>query len=223
MKDIDIEIIILIMELIGTIAFASSGAILAIKKNMDLFGVNVMALITAVGGGGIRDIIIGNLPPMMFRDSIYVMVALFTANVIFLVLYIYQNRESSEKCAALYDNVMLWSDAAGLAVFTITGINTGIQQGFRENGFLLVVLGVLTGVGGGIIRDIMANEKPYVLVKHFYACASVCGAVTFVLLYGKMKFSIVTLLSFSVTMLLRILAFKYRWNLPRIRNMNGDY
>ena len=212
----EIEVIIFIMEIIGTIAFASSGAILAIKKNMDLFGVNVMALITAVGGGGIRDLIIGNIPPMMFRNSIYAIVALVAANVIFIVLYLCQNRETSEKFAVLYDDVMLWSDAAGLAVFTITGINTGIQQGFKENGFLLVVLGVITGVGGGIIRDIMANEKPYILVKHFYACASVCGAVTFVLIYGKIKFSLVALLSFSVTMLLRIFAIKYRWNLPRI-------
>lgn len=218
----EIEFIIFALELIGTIAFASSGAILAIKKNMDLFGVNVMALITAVGGGGIRDIIIGNLPPMMFRNSIYVMVALLTANVIFVVLYMYQNRETSETFAVLYDDVMLWSDAAGLAVFTITGINTGIQEGFKDNGFLLVVLGVLTGVGGGIIRDIMANEKPYVLVKHFYACASVCGAITFVLLYDKMKFSLVVLLSFGVTMLLRILAIKFRWNLPRIRNKDNE-
>lgn len=218
----EIEFIIFALELIGTIAFASSGAILAIKKNMDLFGVNVMALITAVGGGGIRDIIIGNLPPMMFRNSIYVMVALLTANVIFVVLYMYQNRETSETFAVLYDDVMLWSDAAGLAVFTITGINTGIQEGFKDNGFLLVVLGVLTGVGGGIIRDIMANEKPYVLVKHFYACASVCGAITFVLLYDKMKFSLVVLLSFGVTMLLRILVIKFRWNLPRIRNKDTE-
>lgn len=214
----DIDILIHVLELIGTIAFASSGAFMAIKKNMDLFGVNIMALITAVGGGALRDIIIGNLPPMMFRNSIYSIVALLTANIIFLVLYLFRNRKVNEKFTVLYDDVMLYSDAAGLAVFTITGINTGIKEGFSDNGFLLIVMGVITGVGGGIIRDIMANEKPYVLVKHFYACASVSGALVFVLLYKKTEFSVAVSLSFIVTMLLRILAIKYRWNLPRINS-----
>ena len=218
----EIKNIIFVLELIGTVAFASSGAILAIKKNMDLFGVNVMALITAVGGGIIRDVLIGRFPPTIFSNSIYVILALAIANVIFLVLYLWQNKDTMKKFAIFYDDVLLWSDAAGLAVFTITGVNTGIQEGFQDNTLLLVVIGVITGVGGGIMRDIMANEKPYVLVKHFYACASVCGAITIVFLYGKMKFSVVALLSFSVTMLLRIFAIKFRWNLPKIENKENE-
>ena len=226
------EFIIFIMEIIGTIAFASSGAMLAVRKEMDLFGVCVLGVTASVGGGLIRDLILGITPPSMFRRPVYTLVAVGVSVLLFLLLYIlraYSGTESSEpwsrpvcsnfiqsRLAAVYDRVMALFDAAGLGIFTVSGIHTARSLGFDQT-FLLVFLGVITGVGGGLLRDVIAQEKPYILTKHVYACASIAGALVCVWVYPALGSPAAMAAGALAVFLVRLLAMRYRWNLPRIR------
>ena len=206
--------IIFIMEIIGTIAFASSGALTAFKQKMDIFGVNVLAIVTSVGGGMIRDLLIGNTPPVMFRKPVYVIIAMITCNLLFLVFYF--NRELlTNQFIIAYEKLMLVLDAIGLGIFTVVGVSTGMSTIYQENGFLILFLGVITGVGGGIIRDVLATQKPYVLVKHVYACASILGALICILLWPLGSVPAMGLGALTV-IVIRLLAVHFHWNLPRL-------
>ncbi len=209
------DFIIFIMELVGTVAFASSGAMLAIRKEMDLFGVCVLGVTASVGGGLMRDLILGITPPYMFRRPVYTLVAVSVSIFLFLVLYICRSFKES-RAAAAYDRVMALFDAVGLGIFTVSGIHTARSLGF-DQAFLLVFVGVITGVGGGLMRDVMAQEKPYILTKHVYACASIGGAVVCIGVYPVLG-SLSSMAAGALAVLLvRLLAMRYRWNLPRIR------
>ncbi len=212
--------IIFIMEIIGTVAFASSGALIAFQKNMDIFGVNVLAIITAVGGGCIRDVIIGRTPPIMFTRPIYAIVAMITCNLLFL-LFFYNRRLLKHGFMTAYEKIMLLLDAIGLGFFTVTGVSTGMEAGYQENLFLLLFLGVITGVGGGVLRDILATQKPYILVRHVYACASLLGAVVCALLWPMGNIPAMWLGAITV-LIIRILAMIFRWNLPRLKTEESN-
>ncbi len=209
------DFIILIMELIGTVAFASSGALIAFKQNMDIFGVNVLAVVTSVGGGVIRDLIIGNTPPVMFQQPIYAIVAMITCNLLFVIFY-YNKNLLENNFIITYEKLMLILDAIGLGIFTAVGVSTGMQSAYHDNLFLLLFLGVITGVGGGVIRDVLAIQKPYILVKHVYACASIAGAIVCIVLW---QFSdiLAMMVSAATVILIRVLAVRFRWNLPKLR------
>ena len=170
------EIITFIMEIIGPIAFAASGAMVGVGRRMDIFGVCVLGVVTSVGGGMIRDIVLGIIPPGMFQKPVYTIVATATSCVVFWVLYL--KKELLEgHFREIYDRFMLIMDTIGLGIFTVVGVNTGIRHGYMDNTFLLVFVGTITGVGGGLLRDMMAEVPPYIFVKHIYACASIVGAV----------------------------------------------
>lgn len=208
------DLIIFIMEIIGTVAFAASGAMLGIRKKMDLFGVCVLGVTTAVGGGAIRDLILGITPPGMFRRPRYTFVAILISLGLFLLLYFWRNLLNG-LIGQLYDLLMNISDAIGLGIFTVVGINTAWDAGYHQL-FLVVFVGVVTGVGGGLLRDVMAQEKPYILTKHIYACASIIGALVCVYtekLLGNLGAMMTGALAVVVV---RFLAMHYRWNLPRI-------
>lgn len=207
--------IIYIMEMLGTIAFAASGAMVGIRKKMDIFGVCVLGLVTAVGGGMIRDVILGITPPNVFMNPDYAVVAITTSLIVFGVVYVKRDLMDGT-FKILYDKIMLLMDSVGLAIFTVVGVNTGIQQGYVEKLFLLVFVGTITGVGGGLLRDIMAGEPPYIFVKHIYACASIMGSVTCVYVYRSFGAVASMLVSLVVVLGIRYLAAYYRWNLPRI-------
>ena len=208
------QLITFIMEMIGTVAFAASGAMVAVDRAMDIFGVIVLGVTTSVGGGAIRDVILGIVPPAMFQHPVYTLVATITSCVVFLILYLKKdllqghNRET-------YDKVMLIMDSVGLGIFTVVGVNTGIAHGYMD--YILVFLGTITGVGGGLLRDIMAGVPPYILVKHIYACASIVGAVVCVLLYRHYGTVISMVGASAVVCLIRYLAAHYRWNLPKLK------
>lgn len=209
------DTIIFIMELIGTVAFASSGALTAFKQDMDIFGVNVLAIITAVGGGVIRDIVIGRIPPVMFQKPVYAIVAMITCNLLFLVFYC--NRRLLENhFIVTYEKLMLILDAIGLGIFTVTGVSTGMASEYHSNTFLMLFLGVITGVGGGVMRDILAIQKPYILVKHVYACASLAGAILCTLLWSIGSLPAMCIGAGAVVVI-RVLAMVFRWNLPRLK------
>ncbi len=201
------------IEAIGTIAFASSGAMVAIKKQLDLLGVIVLGVTTAVGGGMLRDIIIGNVPPALFKDPIYVLLAFITVMLLFIIVRLNQNILASRSIET-YEKVMNIFDAIGLGAFTVVGIDTAVLSGYGDYHFLIIFLGVITGVGGGILRDIMAGQTPYVLRKHIYASASIAGAVLYATLMTCMNGSIAMLIGACSVILIRLLATHFCWNLP---------
>lgn len=209
------------LEAAGTIAFASSGAMVAIEKNLDLLGIIVLGVITAVGGGMIRDITIGNIPPSLFRNPVYVWMSLITVLLLFLVIR-FHPRIMEGRYRSTYEKVMNIFDAVGLGAFTVVGINTAIEAGYGGYRFLAAFLGVVTGVGGGMLRDIMANQTPYVLRKHFYACASIIGAVCYIFLRELIPGNSAMLLCAFIVVIIRLLATRYRWNLPRASGKNKD-
>ncbi len=219
MSYMNFNVLTLIMELIGTIAFASSGAMLAIQKEMDLFGVCVLGVTTSVGGGMIRDLLLGIIPPGMFRKPIYTSVAILTSILLFFIIYTRRNIKN-EKIAEAYNKIMMVFDTVGLGIFTVVGIHTGRKEGYEQI-FLLIFLGVITGVGGGLLRDMMAQEMPYILTKHIYACASISGAAVCVMSDSMLGDFWSMTVGMTVVMLVRFLATRYRWNLPKIRNSSG--
>lgn len=219
--------IVFIIEIIGTIAFASSGAMVGIRKRMDIFGVIVMAITTAVGGGIIRDLILDIKPPGTFRNPVYVEFAIGTALILFLIFYIRRklshskvmSTEESMKLAKRvsqgYEKLMAVMDAIGLGAFTVIGVHTAYSIGYGPQKFLLIFVGVVTGVGGGVLRDMMAQEMPFIFVKHIYACASLIGAVVCISLMKYHK-PAGMILGAAAVIIIRLLAAHYRWNLPKI-------
>ncbi len=205
-----------IIELIGTIAFASSGAMVAIRKRLDLFGVLVLGATTAVGGGIIRDIILQITPPSSFQNPVYFMLAAITVGVIFLICYL-NPYFLDMRFLEGYEKLMNILDAIGLGAFTVLGAQKAVSAGYENYRFLAIFLGVVTGVGGGLLRDMMAGITPYILKKHIYACASILGAMAYI--YGRLLIpdSFALIIGAAVVIIVRMLATKYRWNLPVAR------
>ena len=204
-----------IMEIMGTIAFAASGAMVGIRKRMDIFGVCVLGFVTAVGGGMVRDLVLGITPPNVFRNPSYALVAVITSVIVFAVIYVKRDvLDGSFK--VVYDKAMLIMDTIGLAIFTVVGVNIGIQQGYLEKLFLLTFAGTITGVGGGLMRDVMAGQPPYIFVKHIYASASVVGSLVCVYMYRTSGAVVSMIVSSIVILIIRYLAAHYHWNLPHI-------
>ena len=195
------------VEAVGTIAFASSGAMVAIKKQLDLLGVIVLGVTTAVGGGMLRDIIIGNVPPNLFKDPVYVLLAFITVMILFVIVRRNQMILAS-RSIEMYEKVM------NIFAFTVVGIDTAVLAGYGRYHFLIIFLGVITGVGGGLLRDIMAGETPYILRKHVYASASITGAVLYAYLQDYMNNDAAMLIGAGSVILIRVLATRYCWNLP---------
>ena len=203
------------VECIGVVAFAVSGAMIAIRKGMDLFGVNILGLATAVGGGCLRDVVLGILPPQMLRDPTFALIAIASSTLFFCILYFYR-REPSEKTKRLSKLVLLYTDAVGLGVFTVSGVDTAMRAYPDASLFTLLFVALQTGTGGGILRDEMAGEMPSVQVKHIYAVAALIGAGVYLLVRGYLPFIPATLVSTAVTVTIRGLASHFRWNFPRI-------
>lgn len=202
--------LLLIFEIIGTISFAVSGAMTAISKKMDIFGVIILATLTAVGGGAIRDLVLGINPPVTFTSPVYTIVAAITA----IIIFIPQVQRFLHRKKAIYDYVLLVMDSLGLAVFTVIGIQTAVANTSGFNVFLLLFVGVITGIGGGVLRDIMAGNIPYIFVKHFYASASLIGAAVCTVLWNLIGQEWAMICGSAAVFILRILAAHYHWTLP---------
>lgn len=202
---------ILILEIIGTVAFSVSGALMGIQKKMDLFGVSILGVIAAVGGGVLRDLILGITPPIMFKNPIYALIAVTTSIIVFIPAV----RGRLMLKHKIYDTVMLIMDSIGLGVFTVVGIETACSSGNECGFFLLIFVGVITGVGGGVLRDMLSGNMPYIFVKHVYACASLVGAILCALLWEYLPRVWVMLFCAMLIVLLRLLSAHFKWNLPR--------
>lgn len=208
--------IIFVVEMIGTVAFALSGVMSGIKKQLDILGVVVLGTVTAVGGGALRDICLGVLPPMLFQKPVYAIVAIGTSVLSFIVAYCMGDKFPSriEKLNPVI-NVL---DAIGLGIFVIVGVNAAINSGFFNNPFLAVFFGTITGVGGGLIRDKLVGEIPMVLQKRVYALAATVGALLYyTLMYFNVQEIVAVTAGAGVVVLIRMLATIFKWNLPRIR------
>ena len=200
-------LLIQILDLFGTMAFAVTGAFKAIEHNADIVGVIILATITGIAGGVIRDIIIGILPPTALINPSYLIVTIATGIVI---SFLYPSLKK-------HWNLFLKFDAIGLGVFTIIGATFAYNL-FGLNFFIMAIAGILTAVGGGIMRDVLVNELPIVLVKELYASASFVGIIAlFILLTMGFNLNIVAIPSILVVILLRLTAMRFKWNLPRAR------
>lgn len=196
-----------------------SGALVAISAQLDIFGVVFVGCVTAFGGGIIRDIILGVNPPSLFENYLICMLSILVSIVVFVIAYI--NRKKFKIMKRNLEYINNFFDAFGLAAFTVTGAEIACIHGYADNGFIVVMMGIITGVGGGILRDIFTNTTPYIFQKHIYALASILGG----LLYFMMKSyftntSAVSVASMLLIILIRLLATKYRWNLPKIHLSN---
>lgn len=204
------------IEFLGVGAFAVSGAMIAIDREADIFGVIFLAIITALGGGVVRDMMLGCFPPRMFTSYAYILTATLCALSVFIDAYI--RRDSYLKIQKKLDAVVNVFDALGLAMFTVSGMNIAIQTCGLRYPVLLAALGMTTGVGGGMVRDVLSGRMPAVLYKRIYAVASLVGALVY---YALLKFGVkefpAALISMGLIFLLRVCATRYRWNLPRIR------
>lgn len=209
-----VEQIIFITELIGVVAFAVSGAMMGIEKKLDIFGVMVLAVLTACGGGVVRDILLGVIPPMMFRKSIYVLVAIVSSIVAFYVASVMGSFWAKHVDA--YNNWMNFLDAMGLGVFAATSVNTVMQLYPGSGVFMATFMGTITAVGGGAIRDTMANQIPLIFRKRVYAIAAIIGSAVH---YYMMKAGVLDTVSMFfciiIIVVIRMLAAHYRWNLPK--------
>ena len=192
-----------VFEIMGIVAFAVSGALTGIQKRLDVFGVLVLAITTAIGGGILRDVIIGNTPPLTFRDpTFFIISTVATIGVFFTYRWLDQ-----------YKNTIQIFDAIGLGAFTATSANLAIQHNL-DSLIIITTVAVITGIGGGVMRDVFVKEIPYVFRQEVYAITTIIGAMVFY--YSQIYFAgnIPLYLCFSITTGLRLCCIKYRWNFP---------
>ncbi len=189
-------------------AFAVTGAFKAIEHKADIVGIIILATITGVAGGTIRDIILGKTLPNSLIDPVYVIITIISAIVLF---FLYSKLRQ-------HWNIFLKFDALGLGIFTVIGAT--FAYNLVGMNFLVIVLsGMLTAIGGGILRDIFVNQTPIVFVKELYASASFIGAVLFyVTLLITNEIYAATIIGMVITTVLRLVAMKYNWNLPRVKS-----
>ena len=203
-----IDFFIYVLDLFGTMAFAVTGAFKAIEHKADIVGIIILATITGLAGGTIRDIVFGKTLPNSLIDPAYVIITVISAIVLFLL---YSKMKK-------HWNVFLKFDAVGLGVFTVIGATFAYNL-FGMNFLIIVLSGMLTAIGGGILRDVFVNQTPIVFVKELYASASFIGAITFyfTLLITNEVYA-ATILGIILTTGLRLVAMKYNWNLPKVKS-----
>jgi len=201
------DVFIYVLDLFGTMAFAVTGAFKAIEHKADIVGIIILATITGVAGGTIRDIVLGKLPPNSILDPTYVIITVATGVVLF---FLYTKLKK-------HWNVFLKFDAIGLGVFSVIGA-TFAYNIFGLNFLAMVLAGILTAVGGGILRDVFVNQVPIVFVKELYASASFVGIVIFyIILALGADLYIASIAGITIITGMRLVAMKYNWNLPKVK------
>ncbi|MNF35938.1 hypothetical protein D3C85_619950 [compost metagenome] len=199
-------------DLFGVAVFAITGALMAGRKSMDLFGVLVIAIITALGGGTLRDVILGNHPVSWIRDDTYILVASLAA--VGTVLWVRLTRPINE-------TGLLLADAFGLAVFTVYGTQVALQHDLQPG--TAVIMGVITAVGGGVLRDIICNEVPLIFQKEIYAIACIAGSLVFIgLREVALPDWLGTSLAMLVVLMIRLAAIHWKLSLPRFHLLDRD-
>lgn len=208
------ELTIIITELIGTVAFSVSGALIAIKRRLDLFGVALVGCITSVGGGMIRDVLLGKFPPTVFSNKLILGIAATSSIIVFIVSYF--NAQKFETLERKIETINNFFDAVGLAAFSITGTEAVCSSSISGNALFAISMGLITGIGGGIMRDILVDKTPYVLKKHIYALASIIGSCCYYFIRMKGEKVIAITVAMLIIISIRMLSAKYHWKLPKV-------
>lgn len=196
-----------LLDLIGTAAFAASGAWAGIRREMDLFGVMVLGVVTATGGGTLRDLLLGDTPPFCLQDETY----LYLAAVVSLLVFLLHRR------LGFVQHPLLYFDAVGLGTFVVIG--TGKALDFQLGFLGAVLMGVMTATAGGVMRDVLSNRVPLILRKEVYASACLAGAGLMVVLHrSAVGEPWAALLAAAVVITIRLLAIRFDWSLPRAGN-----
>jgi uncharacterized membrane protein YeiH len=191
------------IDIIGTAAFSVSGVYAAMEKRLDIFGIFIIAFITAIGGGTIRDVLIGDFPVNWIRTNNYSIVIFLSATIALLF----------HKMIFNYEKVLMFFDSLGLGFFTVVGIHKGIEFGFSPG--LCVALGTITACFGGLIRDISLGQIPQIFHKEVYATACIFGGILyFLLLQTALPAEVLDMICISVIIVIRVVAVKYKWSLP---------
>lgn len=201
-----------ILEIVGTIAFAIGGSILAIKNKMDILGVIILAIVSALGGGLIRDIIINSEAIVLFSQPIYIIVSIITALIVFIIFY-------CSKRIDLFDNkyfnfFLNVTDGIGLGVFVVVGAQ--VAYGVTENLLLIIFCALSTGIGGGIIRDLMVNRIPNIFRKHIYAIAALLGLIIYMICSYYNLAMLGSIICIIVVTLIRIVSQHFKLSLPKV-------
>ena len=190
-------------DVLGTIAFAISGALAAMTRKLDLFGIFIIAFVTAIGGGTVRDILIGNNPVMWMENTFYIYLI---SAVTFLTIVFRHKINHLKTSLFLFDTI-------GLGVFTITGVEAGISNGLSP--IISIALGAITGTFGGVIRDILCNEIPVIFRKEIYATACLVGALGYVVLYNlNVDNDVIYVVTSLIVISIRLVVVKFKISLP---------
>lgn len=207
------ELIYHIAEFSGVFAFGVSGAMIAVDRKLDLFGVVFMGVTTALGGGLVRDLMLGIVPPSMFRSYSYLLTSVAASLLVFAAALYFRKfyAQNSEKIEKITNIV----DAIGLGLFSVFGARTAIECGYGDNVFFCMFLGMTTGSVGGLLRDVMTGAVPAVFRKRIYAVASLGGAGLYCLLIRFGLHETYSMLTAALCVFaVRMLATKYKWNFP---------
>jgi uncharacterized membrane protein YeiH len=201
---------VLTLDFLGTAVFAVTGALVASRKQMDIIGFMLLAVVTGVGGGSVRDTMLGALPVFWVGQPLYLGVCIAVAVAVFFLAHIPESRY----------RVLLWLDAAGLAVFCVVGAEKALVAGASP--WIAVAMGVATATLGGVIRDVLGGESPLILRKEIYVTAALAGAAVFVVL-GELgaRGTYAAVAGFAVCFAIRALALHYHWSLPVYRARPG--
>lgn len=201
------------LELIGVASAAISGTMVAIEKKCDAFGVVFLAIITALGGGVLRDTMIGHLPPRMFTSYAYIGTATVFSLAVFLTALRHHERYHANK--EKLDHINNWFDAVGLAAFTVAGVDLTIAAVGMSAPLTPILLGLVTGIGGGVLRDVLTGTMPRLLYKRVYALASLGGSILYYLLLCLgLPSALGAVICMALIVSLRYFATRYHWNMP---------
>lgn len=199
--------VVYFLDFLGTFAFAVSGALVALDKKLDLFGVVIIAFVTAIGGGMLRDILINAHPINWIGDLNYLYIII--SAVIFTLLF-------KSKIAHLSKTMFLF-DTIGLSVFTLLGLQKGLSYGLHP--IIALIMGMISAVFGGVLRDILTNRIPLIFEKEIYASACLVGGVMYLSLnYFKVDVTVNFIISASIVAIIRVVAVKFHLELPKIKD-----
>jgi len=200
---LDFSIILQSLDYMGTFAFGVSGAMVAVRKKMDIFGVVVLAIVTAIGGGTVRDLLLARSPNFWIEDPTYIYLAIAAGLVPFVAYHAIERGMTA----------LIVFDAVGLGAFTVIGAWLAIEADVC--GIAVIVLATLTGTGGGIMRDVLAREVPIVLREEIYASACIVGSAVFLAaIRGGLPVDVAAPVTVTLVVAIRVLSHIYKWELP---------
>lgn len=201
---------LLFLDFAGVAVFAATGALAASRKQLDIVGFIFLAAITGIGGGTIRDLILGKLPVFWIQEPTYIVVCAVVAVIVFFSAHLFESRY----------RLILWLDAVGLAAYCVMGTMIGLDYGIST--ITAIVTGVMTATFGGIFRDIISGEKSVLLSDEIYISAALLGAISFAVLMSiDINKNIAIVISFTLALALRAAALMFSWTTPRYKSRKG--